>query len=269
MSDHFTVEELIAQASEQLAAAGCDSPASDAVDIVHSVFSAHAPAPADSAGAVPEDRQRAIAALIERRVGREPLAYILGAVRFRSLTLYVDRRVHIPRADRSGLLVETAIALPPRSRVHDVGTGSGAIGLAIKAERPDLIVSASDISRHALEVATRNAAELGLEVELTRARDLPAQNYDLVVACLPYAVTRTIATAHSPETAVFQPHVALAAGEDGLDAIKDLIASAPHGTPVALEHSPAQGPAVRALLTSVATLRDPAGTDRVTLGRVP
>jgi release factor glutamine methyltransferase len=195
------------------------------------------------------------------------VAYILGRKGFRRLELVVDPRVLIPRPETE-LLVEVALELPAGARVHDVGTGSGAIALALLDERPDLAVSASDASAAALEVARSNAARLGLELELRHARYLPAGEYDLVVANLPY-VREDEWDSLQPEIRSFEPREALVAGADGLDVIRGLIAAAPAGTRLALEHAPGQAAAVRALLRDAATRADLAGRERVTVGVVP
>src|SRR5581483_6484195 len=117
---------------------------------------------------------------------REPVAYILGRKAFRWIELSVDRRVLIPRPETE-TLVEVALELAERgARVHDVGTGSGAVALAMKAERPDLAVTGSDASGDAVDVARANAARLGLDVPFSVADGLPPGGHDLVVANLPY-----------------------------------------------------------------------------------
>jgi release factor glutamine methyltransferase len=181
----------------------------------------------------------------------------------------VDRRVLIPRPDTE-TLVEVALELASHgARVHDVGTGSGAVALALKQERPDLAVSGSDASAGAVDVARENAERLGLDVPFSVAGGLPSGSYDLVVANLPY-VREDEWDGLEPEIRLFEPREALVSGADGLDAIRDLVAAAPAGLLLALEHAPAQAASVRGLLSGDArTVRDLAGRDRVTIGTVP
>lgn len=257
-------------AEERLREAGCQTPRLDAELLV-----------ADALGAdratlftTPERGLSAIAAgrvaeRVGRRVAREPVAYILGRRGFRNLELAVDRRVLIPRPETE-LLVEVAIRnLPVDGRVHDVGTGSGAVALALKDERPDLEVSASDTSENAVVVARANAARLELDVEVSLARGLPAGVYDLIVANLPY-IAEDEWPALVPEIVRYEPiHAVIGGGRDGLDAIRALIDEAPHSTRLALEHAPGQAPAVRALLCGAESFSGLGGGEDVTLGRAP
>jgi release factor glutamine methyltransferase len=219
---------------------------------------------ADPAMAIPGAAARVIGERIRRRAMREPVAYILGRQAFRYIELAVDPRVLIPRPETE-LLVECAIEMEEGARVHDLGTGSGAIALAIKQERPDMHVSASDTSASAIQVAAANASRLNLEVAVDGD---PAFDVDLLVANLPYIREDEWASLQ-PEIRLYEPRGALVSGEDGLDAIRGLVASAPAGTQVALEHAPAQAAQVRSLLVGGETLQDLAGRDRVTLGSVP
>ncbi len=138
------------------------------------------------------DRLGRFEGLVARRAAREPVAYILGRKEFRRISLAVDPRVLIPRPETE-LLVEVGLALPSGARVVDVGTGSGAVALALKDERPDLRVLGTDVSADALAVARANADRLGLEVELVQADLLDGVEgpVDAVVANLPYVAERT------------------------------------------------------------------------------
>jgi release factor glutamine methyltransferase len=213
---------------------------------------------------IPPARSRTIGEGVRRRIQREPVAYIVGTRGFRYIDLAVDHRVLIPRPETE-LLVEIALDLPDGAAVHDVGTGSGAIALALKQERPDLRVTASDRSADAVALARANAERLGLDVEVTVADGLPAGDFDLVVANLPY-VTESDYTRLAPEITRWEPREALVSGADGLNAIRALVRQAPAGLRLALEHGSEQGDAVRALLDDATTKPDLAGLPRVTVG---
>jgi len=208
-------------------------------------------------------------ALLERRAAREPLAYILGHREFCGLDLLVDARVLVPTEERTGTLVAAARDLPEGARVHEVGTGSGAVALAVKRDRPDLVVSASDISADAVAVARENARRLGLDVAVCEADGLPPGVYDLVLANLPYTDSEQRTQTLPPEEGLFQPGVALWAGPDSLGPIRRLIDQAPSGVPMALEHAPHHTCAMHELLDGARTLRDACGDERVTVGRAP
>ena len=218
---------------------------------------------------VPPAAARVIGERIRRRVMREPVAYILGRQAFRHIELAVDSRVLIPRPETE-LLVECAVEMEEGAWVHDIGTGSGAVALAIASERPDMRVTASDASADAVGVARANGGRLGLRADFVVASGWPGEAFepDLVVANLPY-VREDEWPALQPEIRLYEPRGALVSGEDGLDAIRALVASAPAGTQLALEHAPDQGADVRSLLVGAETLEDLAGRARVTLGSVP
>ena len=258
------------EAARRLAEAGCDSPRLDAELLVAaSLGVGRERLHADPYMSVEPGPGRLIAERVRRRVRREPVAYILGRRGFRNIELAVDARVLVPRPETE-LLVEVALELPPAARVHDVGTGSGAVALAIADERPDLTVTASDASAAAVEVARANAASLGLPVEIAHASGLPAgaRDADLVVANLPY-VTEAQWPGLAPEIVRYEPREALVSGDDGLDAIRSLLDEAPAGLRLALEHAPAQAAEVREMLAEPETRLDLAGRERVTIGRRP
>lgn len=263
-----SVRDALAAAEDALRAAGCDTPRLDAELLLADAIGVERGALVSDPGrGVEPAPARLMMARVRRRVAREPVAYILGRRGFRFIELAVDARVLVPRPETE-LLVDVALEILRGARVHDAGTGSGAVALALKHERPDLRVSASDASAAAVEVARGNAARLGLDVEVALAAGIPAGEYDLVVANLPY-VREDEWDALAPEIVLFEPREALVAGRDGLEAIRALVAGAPRGARLALEHGARQAAAVRALLDDAETLRDLAGHERVTVGRAP
>jgi release factor glutamine methyltransferase len=260
-----TVRDALDAAVPALAAAGCETPRLDAELLIADALGADRGAlHARPDRAIEGGHARVIGERVRRRVAREPVAYILGRKGFRRIELLVDSRVLIPRPETE-LLVEAALELAPGARVHDVGTGSGAVALALLDERPDLAVSASDASPAAVEVARANAERLGLPLDVSVGRGLPGGGHDMVLANLPY-VREDEWDGLAPEIRLYEPREALVSGADGLDAIRSLVAEAPPGTELALEHAPGQATAVRALLRDARTLTDLAGHERVTIG---
>jgi release factor glutamine methyltransferase len=260
-----SARDALAAAEDALRAAGCDTPRLDAELLLAEALGVSRESLVANPGEVAPPAARYAMGLIRRRVAREPVAYILGRKGFRNIELQVDPRVLIPRPETE-LLVEVALGLPRGASVHDVGTGSGAVALAIKDERPDLAVSGSDVSAGAVEVARANARRLGLDVELA-VGSWQLADVDLVVANLPY-VREDEWGSLQPEITRYEPREALVAGVDGLDAIRDVVALW-SGTRLALEHAPGQAQAVRGLLRDAETLRDLAGRERVTVGVAP
>ena len=264
----MTARDALGAALDALTAAGCDTPRLDAEVLIADALGVDRGAlVADPDMPVPGAAARLIGERVRRRVAREPVAYILGRKGFRRIELQVDRRVLIPRPETE-LLVEVALELPVGASVHDVGTGSGAVALALLDERPDLVVSASDASAAAVEVARLNAARLALRLDVVVARGVPRGYEGMVLANLPYVREDEWASLQ-PEIVRFEPREALVSGVDGLDAIRDLAAAAPPGTRLALEHAPGQAEAVRALLRDAETRHDLAGRERVTVGFAP
>ena len=226
----------------------------------------------DTLGAAESQRYDA---LCRRRADDEPVAYLTGEKEFFGLPLAVDARVLVPRPDTE-ILVEWALDVlrdVPSPRVVDLGTGSGAIALAIQSRRPDAQVEAVDRSADALAVARGNAERLGLQVSFRQGSWLEgAGAYDLVVSNPPYVAA---ADPHL-QSLRHEPLSALAAGGDGLDDLRAIIAAAPaHLWPggwLLLEHGHDQADAVRKLLeatgyVAVTSRDDLAGIARCSGGR--
>lgn len=219
-------------------------------------------------------------ALVARREAGEPVAYLVGQRGFWRLDLMVTADTLIPRPETE-LLVELALQRIPvaaAARVADLGTGSGAIALAIAGERRQARVVAIDNSPAALAVARRNAAANGIDNVEFRAghwlAPLAGERCELIVANPPYIASDD---AHLAQDDLrFEPRAALVSGDDGLDAIREIVRAAPAhlvaGGWLLLEHGCDQGAAVHALLSAagfvdVATVQDLEGRDRVGLGR--
>jgi release factor glutamine methyltransferase len=214
-------------------------------------------------------------ALCDRRAAGEPLAYLTGEKEFFGLNLQVDARVLVPRPDTE-TVVEWALELlgdRQAPRVLDLGTGSGAIALAIQSARPDAQVEAVDRSNEALAVASGNARRLDLPVRFRQASWLQgAGRYGLIASNPPYIAE---ADAHLPDLS-HEPREALVAGADGLGDLRAIVEAAPsHLEPggwLLLEHGWDQAGAVRALLRAagfdaVESRKDLAGIERCSGGR--
>jgi release factor glutamine methyltransferase len=266
-----TVGGALEKAAGAIEAAGCDEPRGDAEALVADALGVEVDALDGDAELSPE-RAAEVESRVARRVEHEPLAYILGHEPFQGIDVAVDSRVLIPRRE-TGLLVEVAAELPEGSRVHEIGTGSGAVALALLNKRPDLKVTASDLSPEAAEVARENAERLGIPLEVTVEEGLPEedvdQQIDLVLANLPYVTDSTIFD-RSPEIQR-EPRIAVTGdcGEDGLGVIRGVLAEIPSGWRVAFEHDTHHGPTMRELLKDATTLTDFMGGERVTVGLAP
>ncbi len=270
-TDARSIGAAVRRGCELLRRAGCETPQLDAELLLAEVLAVGRERLVIDADRVLEpDEWAGFQGLLGRRVAREPVAYILGRREFRRLTLAVDPRVLIPRPETE-LLVEVGSELGSGVRVLDVGTGSGAVALALKDERPDLSVRGSDLSADALAVARANAGRLGLEVEFVEADLLDgiADVRDAVLANLPYVA---LGSPLEPEIARYEPPRALYGGADGLDLVRRLIGAAGGVALLALEIDPAQAASVARMLAGagmrdVEVRRDLAGHDRVVVGR--
>lgn len=275
-SPRHTVGDLVALSTQHLTARGVASPRLDAELVV-----------AEGLGlgrldlytgperpVTPAERD-AVRALLARRARHEPMAYILGRKGFRRLELAVTPDVLVPRPETE-LVVEWVVAhAPPGARVLDWGTGSGAIALALADERPDLAVTAVDVSEAALSVARANAARRrdgAADVDFVRSDGFAAlagTTFDLVVANPPYLSDAELAAA--PPELAFEPAGALTAGPRGDEALARLCADVPAhlapGGAVITEIGETQAAAVSQLmaqagLTGIRVHRDLAGKPR-------
>jgi release factor glutamine methyltransferase len=222
---------------------------------------------------LPEDTETLFREMAARRAAGEPVAYILGCKEFYGLELTVNPAVLIPRPETE-LLVDLALARKPAS-VLDVGTGSGAIALAIKRHLPAARVVATDASAAALEVARRNAVRFNLDVELRHGRwfePLAGERFEAIISNPPYV------QAGDPHLAAlrYEPRFAVVGGADGLDAFRILAREASRhllpGGWLLLEHGAGQHEAVRELLEAAGletteSWPDLAGIPRVSGGK--
>ncbi|WP_300715500.1 peptide chain release factor N(5)-glutamine methyltransferase [Hydrogenophaga sp.] len=233
----------------------------------------------DGEALTPEAAAR-LDALVQRRQRGEPMAYLRGDQEFFGLQLQVDPRVLVPRPDTETLVnwaLEKVDAAHNAVRVLDLGTGSGAIALALAAQRPKTAVCATDASEDALAVARSNALHLGLPVQFRAGSWLgavPGQRFEVIVTNPPYIAEgdpHLAALAHEPLSA-------LTAGADGLDDIRTIVAQAPQalapGGWLLIEHGFDQAAAVRSLLQAagfeqVSSRTDLAAIERCSGGQWP
>lgn len=270
------VGRALARTTERLAAAGCESPAVDAeILVAHVLGVKRSQLVLESKRTLSDGEARELERLVARRDAREPLAYVLGEWGFRRLTLSVDARVLVPRPETE-VVVERCLSLiagVDRPRVLDVGTGSGAIALAIADEHPGARVTAVDASPGALEVAGANLVRTGIAIELREwdlFTGLPAGPWDLVVSNPPYVLPEEIGGLE-PEVRDFEPREALV-GSGATEAVARgaLDVLAPGGALV-LEVAAGDAERVSRLLVDigyegVTTTPDLAGRNRVVEG---
>jgi release factor glutamine methyltransferase len=287
----WTVAELLAWTRAKFEGVGIHSARLDAeVLLAHalgwtrvSLYARH-----DEIVAAPE--KATFRAMVKRRLGREPVAYITGTRGFHALDLelQVDRRVLVPRPETEHLvdwlLEELRPAPAPAMHVLDVGTGSGAIALAIKRARDDVDVTASDVSSEAITVAHGNGERAGLAVTWAESDLLdgvapPAGGWSAIAANLPYVPAADFEEL-PPEVRTFEPRLALDGGPDGLDVVRRLVAQCggagvlARGAGLYLEIGRGQADDTAAILRDarfedVAVRKDYAGIGRVVRGFAP
>lgn len=280
----LTLGEVLEKSQEWLRSRGVDSPRLDAEQLARQVLGLDRLQLILQRERLLEEAERlAIRELVQRRGAREPLAWILGHKGFHELDLHVHKGVLVPRADTETLVLAALERIPEGQElfVADVGCGSGAIGLAIAAARPQVKVYAIDLSDEALENTRDNVAALGLQARVAVLKgDLlapvpPSRPIDLVLSNPPY-IARAVIDGLDPEVSRFEPRLALDGGPDGLDLYRRLLpqarARARVGLLVEIGHD--QGAAVQALFAQagfqdVALRRDLGGRDRVVSGTVP
>jgi len=278
-----TARDALSAAVDALDAAGCESARLDAEILLASATGwDRAQLAAEPEARLPVGASREFGEMVRRRVRREPVAYILGRKGFRRLELLVDRRVLIPRPETE-LLVDLAVEMQP-SRVIDVGTGSGAIALAVADELEGARVTAIDTSFDAVRVAQANTERLGLadrvDVVLRGPSSLAGAEpdhrpFDLLLGNLPY-VAEGEWEELAPEIREYEPRGALVSGSTGLEAIEalaeELFGLAPRPTVVALEIGAGQADEVTRMVGAAGygeteVRKDLAGHDRVVIGR--
>jgi release factor glutamine methyltransferase len=270
------VAEALDGAVTAIGAAGCETPRLDAEVLLAHVLGVSRERLLLDRDLIVEGRAvRAFQDAVRRRaIEREPVAYITGLRGFRYIEMMVDPRALIPRPETE-LLVEAALSLPAATRVLDLCTGSGAVALALKQEREDLLVSGSDISAAALELAAANGVRLGLQVQWLRADLLQGVPDEFqAVLCNPPYVAESARGTLAPEIVRHEPPLALFAADDGMGLITALLSQMAGRKQirwVAIEVGRGQAQGVSELTSaagfdSVAIAADLAGIERVVSG---
>ncbi|MSO96580.1 MAG: peptide chain release factor N(5)-glutamine methyltransferase [Thermoleophilia bacterium] len=273
-----TISDVLRLSTEYLAARGSETPRLDAerllakalglerIDLYMALDRPLMPPELDSARA-----------LVVRRGAREPLQYVLGEWGFRHLTLNVDPRALIPRPETEVLVERALVLLEGRDapRVLDVGTGSGAVALAIRDEHPGALVTGFDFSVDALALAAENAARTGLEIDLVRGdlfAGLPPGPWDLIVSNPPYVDASEIPTLQ-PEVRDWEPHEALTAEGAVAAVARGAVPVMAPGAGIVLEIGIGQAGATAALLGEIGLVEirvtpDLREIDRIVEGRL-
>lgn len=280
----LTVLEIIKRSTDFLAKHGVEHPRLNAEHLVgHALGLKRMQLYLQFERPLAETELAKIRPLLKRRSEREPLQYIVGSTEFAGVTLKVDRRALIPRPETE-LVVEAVrglCAVPPAS-ILDLGTGSGALALALAKQFPEARVTAVDVSAEALALARENATSLGLDGRVTFIESnwfslvAPDAKFDLIVANPPYLSDAEVKET-APEVRGFEPHGALSSGATGLEAlaiiIRDARARLAPGAWLICETGIAQHAALleqmrAAGYAAVESRKDLTGRDRFVLGRV-
>lgn len=276
----WRVDDALMQ-SQRLLSACSDTPRLDAeVLLAHTLGVSRAYLFAHPDADLPLDIARQFKAVLQRRQDGEPIAHILGHREFWSLNLEVTPDTLIPRPETEHLVELALERIPPTATfaIADLGTGTGAIALAIASERPHCHILACDASAEALEVARRNATRLRLKHVHFRQSDwyeaMPFECFDLILSNPPYIRSDDPHLAQGDVR--FEPQTALISGQDGLDALRRIIGEAPRhlrpGGWLLVEHGYDQETAVAQLFGTagfedIETAKDLSGQARVTFGR--
>lgn len=274
----MTLRELLEAGTSELDEAGIESPQVDAFYLLEYVCGINRTSYLlNKDKQITKEAEQAYFEVIERRAAHEPYQYITGVADFLGFTINVNENVLIPRLDSEILIEEALKVIPENAKVLDMCTGSGCLAIAIKC-MSDVMVTASDISESALELARKNAAENAAEIEFSQGdlfEKLDGRIFDVIISNPPY-VTEGEYRELTPEVKDHEPKLALTAGEDGLDIYRKMIPEAAKHLKVGgwllMEMGCFQAKANEALLADsgykdIKVVKDLAGLDRVIMGR--